>query len=449
MKDVMDMVARTDAGREEYLRLTAHASQDADAWQAAADGMPQRGDALAQVGDVLTAAAVRPLRRSVEGVAIDGGSADAAELYRDAYAAWQDVHDTAKAMEHLWYAPHSPAPACADAMRLLTWQLRDAHDELDWLARTIGSDAAARIRADVLGPAAPKRTYHRRKPKATPRFRGSELDDPTPVYREIALLQDRAVEEVRQDVEDAEAQGMRPGEAMVRAYGAAAPRGVLVGIDLETTGLSPYSDYIVDAGWERYDLAEGRAFDAQRHTYGISAERAALGLRRQTVELNGIDVPQLEGFAPFQEDVAAQRRMMEVLEGATMVAHHARFERHFLTNNCAGFAEAVREGSTRILDSRMVAVHADDYRSRGFTLEDYARRHGAIDAAQGVRLPATDGGVLALDQGEDERHLGLEDTHIMMEALHRHLTQLHDRFAKGEPVMVDDESTSDDEIMLF
>ncbi|MEE1295384.1 MAG: 3'-5' exonuclease [Bifidobacterium sp.] len=442
MEDFRQAVARTAAGLEEYDRLEAATAHDAPGWQAAADAVAgtDRGERdLKDVGELLAHLAAAPLRLSVKGRALPGAPRPLPDLYEATYRAWQHARHVARAMERLWYSPDSPAPESADALRFLTWQLRDAHDELDWLERGLDRDEARAIRAGVDGARARReRKPYVRTPKA--RFTSWELDDPTPVYREVALLQDRAPGDVRRAVEAAEAAGMDRTEALVREYGAGAPCGVLTGIDLETTGLSPWSDWIVDAGWERYDLATGRAFDAQRHTYGVSAERAKLGIAPRIVALNGIDIPALEGHTPFQEDAEAQHAMMAALDDTVMVAHNARFERHFLTANCDGFAEAVRSGATQILDSRMVAVHADDARFRGFTLEGYAGRHGAIDEARGASVPAAGGGSLPLDQGEHERHLGLEDTHIMMVALRNHLGQLHGRFVAGAPVMVDDMS---------
>lgn len=443
--EFMDMVARTDEGRAYYRHLADNAARDADAWQKA---MPHGKDGTdsapaMSAGAALARYAREPLRLSIEGVPLADAPSDLLILYRLAYENWEQVNAIAKEMEHLWYAPDSDAPSSADAIRFLTWQLRDANDELEWLERMLGKEKARRIREEVVPPR-PHHARGKRQPAPTPRFSQSLLRNPESVYEEIGLLQSRTVSQVRDTMKSSLADDMTLTEALVREYAAEPMQGEFTGIDLETSGLSPRIAYIVDAGWERYDMSTGRAFDAQRHSYGLSKERAALGMPSHLVNLNGIDVPMLESFTPFQEDTAAQKAMMDALNGTIMVAHNASFERRFLTGNCAGFAEAVREGRIRILDSRLVAIHVDDYRFRGFSLDDYARRHGAIAASQGISIPAADGGMIPLDLGEHERHLGLEDTHIMMVAMRCNLDELHERFLKGEPVMVDDETREGD-----
>lgn len=54
-----------------------------------------------------------------------------------------------------------------------------------------------------------------------------------------------------------------------------------------------------------------------------------------------------------------------------------------------------------------------------------------------MQVPSHDGGLIRLDQGERERHLGLEDAHIMMRAMRNQLGVLHSRYEHGERVMRD------------
>lgn len=443
-----NIIARTDAGFAYFERLASATQADADVWARAVGGASVfLTDDLLNLGvdvrDVLTVVSNEPLRISIEGQpmqnAADPLHADAEQLYAQTFRRWHQGASLAHTMERVWYAARTPADMdalpSADALRLLTWQLRDAHDELDWLAREVGEETAARIRESVTGPQPPRTPYTK---QPMPRFKPWEMRKPWLIYEEIAELQNRDVQDVRTAVEHRVSDGMTLEESLVTEYGAHPTAGVLVGIDLETTGLSPASDYIVDAGWERFDMTGGRGFDAHREQYGVSIERAALGLREATVELNGITAESLAGLVPFQEDLAAQREVMDALSGAVMVAHNANFEKKFLTGNCDGYAEAVRAGDVRILDSRKVGVHSDDFRFRGFRLDDYARRYGALSDDRERAVADADGEPLALDQGASERHLGLEDAHIMMRAMFNQQKALHERYLAGDPVMVND-----------
>lgn len=60
-----------------------------------------------------------------------------------------------------------------------------------------------------------------------------------------------------------------------------------------------------------------------------------------------------------------------------------------------------------------------------------------MDDDRDMQVPSHDGGLIRLDQGERERHLGLEDAHIMMRAMRNQLGVLHSRYEHGERVMRD------------
>lgn len=104
-------------------------------------------------------------------------------------------------------------------------------------------------------------------------------------------------ESVDEQVERRIANGMGQVESIVAKYGACPMSGTMVGIDLETTGISTNQDYIIDAGWELYDMATGRISDAQRHTYDLSASsKASAGI---LTELTGITTADVAGHIPF------------------------------------------------------------------------------------------------------------------------------------------------------
>ena len=361
------------------------------------------------------------------------------DLYRDAYTRFVRNNEYLSAMKRIWLeGESSKIVEDASAIRLLTWQSRDAYDESEYLTGLIGQKNAEEIRQMVK----PSRTHRsgetRDVPKPRPRFTKAEITDPSNVYREIAWLQDRDPDDVRGRVERRIADGMDPVESIVTEYGASPLAGTLVGIDLETTGTSANQDYIINAGWESYDMSDGRAFNAQRHTYGLSKQRERQGIGRDITDLTGITAVDVSGRIPFQEDAGAQKTMMAALDGCIMVAHNANFERSFLMGNCEGYAEALREGRIRIIDSMKVARHSEDVRTQGFRLEDYARRNHALDDDRDTQVVSSAGNPIRLDQGERERHLGLEDAHIMMRAMCNQVNVLRSRYERGEQAMRDE-----------
>ena len=433
MDEYLAQVAVTNQGRDEYLRLAGSAESTVKQWGELEDSV---GKPLAGVTDHLLARLHYPLRISIEGRPLDGHTATIEDLYRATYARLMENNAYLSAMKKVWLESESSGIVeNASAIRLLTWQSRDAYDEFKYLAELIGFRNAKTIREQV----SPSRSISGRRPagavKPKPRLTKAEAADPSSVYREIAWLQDRNPADVRKHIERRIADGMDRTESIVAEYGASPAAGTLVGIDLETTGTSANQDYIIDAGWELYDMDTGRASDAQRHTYGLSKQRELQGIGKDITSLTGITTDDVAGHIPFQEDADAQETMMAALDGRIMVAHNARFEQSFLIGNCEGYAEAVRDGRIRIIDSMKVAHHSEDTRTRGFKLDDYARRNHALDDDRDTQVPAHDGGHIQLDQGKTERHLGLEDAHIMMRAMRNQLNMLHSRYERGEQVM--------------
>lgn len=209
--------------------------------------------------------------------------------------------------------------------------------------------------------------------------------------------------------------------------------GEVVGIDLETSGLDPIYDYVIDAGWEYMDMSDGDdhdhdhdrpaheiytdgrystdgAYGQHRESYGFPSLRGSLG--NPTKDVSGITAKDIAGCTPLDDDPAAQKRMLDALTSAPFVAHNAGFEhRHFMLN-LAGYAEAYRDGKITIIDTRVMSDkwgHYDDVDERfDNKLETYAKRFGGL---------ADDG---------SERHLGLEDSHIMLVSMRNHLHKLEE-----------------------
>lgn len=209
----------------------------------------------------------------------------------------------------------------------------------------------------------------------------------------------------------------------------------VLGIDIETTGTDPARDYIIDVGFEYMNMASprpadqageyayeesgyrsGDAYGQARLPFGVTDMAARLG-NPFIAQLTGIDVSERcvsqDGFRLFDEWPAAQRGLLVRLTQQPYVAHNATFEHGFFMLNVAGYAEAWRAGDITIIDTLPMSrrwdpgSEPDEAHPYGDnTLDAYAKRQGALPA---------DGA---------ERHLGLEDAHIMLVAMKRHLASL-------------------------
>lgn len=216
-------------------------------------------------------------------------------------------------------------------------------------------------------------------------------------------------------------------------------RGVdaVMGIDIETTGVEPMRDYIIDVGFEYMNMASprpseadaqasaayvrdgyraGDAYGQSRLPFGVPAWNARHG-NPTILELTGIDVRGRAGapYRLFDEWPEAQRGLLVRLERQPYVAHNANFEHRFFMLNVAGYAESYRAGRITIIDTMPMSRRWDPGSAPGpehpygdNSLQSYARRQGA------------------LPEDERERHLGLEDAHIMLLAMKRHLAALRE-----------------------
>ena len=207
------------------------------------------------------------------------------------------------------------------------------------------------------------------------------------------------------------------------------------GVDIETTGLNEYRDYVLDVGYEYMDVnpsepsivhsdavtdansmyAESSytpsgAYGAGRQMFGMPDDRAKLG--NPVAWLTGIEPDTVAGKVPFDEDLNAQHALLAKLESAPYVAHYANYEHKHFMANVDGYAEAYRDGKIIIIDTMSMSKRWDDktgFEDHGSNrLEDYAKRWNVIS------------------DDDSERHLGFEDTHIMLVAMKKHLKNLHD-----------------------
>lgn len=207
----------------------------------------------------------------------------------------------------------------------------------------------------------------------------------------------------------------------------------VMGIDLETNGTEPYRAYIIDVGFEYMNMRSprpagaptgyeydkdyyegGDAYDQHRFSFGVTDEAARHG-NPFIIQLTGIDIKQRVGAAypMFDEDAEAQADLLRRLTAQPFVAHMATFEHSFFMLNVKGYAEAYRNGHVTIIDTLPMSrlwdegsIPSEEHPDGDNRLDAYAKRQGA------------------LREDDAERHLGLEDTHIMLLAMKHHLKQL-------------------------
>ena len=324
-------------------------------------------------------------------------------LYRFFNATFFDDHRSVE--NRVTYAP----------ARLLGWWIKNLSDEISWILANGGT---------LLDPYEHSYSYEQRT-ITPPAFSERDLTDDgiENICEQTVVLQGRPASDVEylehkiwETAKTEEALSGRTytpeewSDALSRAITGVLTGhqtvGVVVGIDLETTGLRETRDWVIDAGWLFTDLhdASDHTWGEERRSYGVSETRMLLG--NPTEDISGIKTEDLAGLMPLDLDDHAQEEILNALtSGSPFVAHFARFEDKFLCQNVNGYAEARRDGIIKSIDSKNISQWLDDYEGKqGNHLEQYARHWGALD-------PETD----------KERHLGLEDSQIMLKAMGRHL----------------------------
>ena len=212
----------------------------------------------------------------------------------------------------------------------------------------------------------------------------------------------------------------------------------VIGIDIETDGLKEYRSHIIDIGMERMNVNpdadnngidasrmvtdenrvytesgydNGGAYDAQRQMYGVPPRRETAG--NPAAFVSGIDTDVLKGKVSYDENPEAQAAVLQKLKSAPYIAHNARFEHGYMLLHTKGYAEAYRNGDISYIDTMYMSIKWDqteenaNSKPHGYnSLDSYSKRQGIID------------------KNDHERHLGLEDTHIMLLAMKKHLQTL-------------------------
>lgn len=207
----------------------------------------------------------------------------------------------------------------------------------------------------------------------------------------------------------------------------------VLGIDIETTGTNAWRDYILDVGFERMNMSSPQpqdaqvnniyaeagyaadgAYDQSRLSFGVPARAAVLG-NPFILQLTGIDVSKRANEPLFDEWGVMQSALLARLVKQPYVAHNATFEHKYFMANVAGYAEAYRDGNITIIDTLPMSrfwdegsVASEQHPYGDNTLDAYAKRQGALNT------------------NSHERHLGLEDSHIMLVAMRNHLHWLRE-----------------------
>jgi DNA polymerase III epsilon subunit-like protein len=385
----MDITKRL---QQEYEYRAEQAEHDRQAW---IDAFPNdRSKQLIHDLDL-----TKPLSVSDHGHDLGGGlfPANPSELLGKSYKIRTDYESLVRSMEGK-FQRHLEITSYA-LPRLIGLRLKELNDEIDWLV-SIGGVAH--------NPDDDRAPFVKTPGYVPPKWTPWELDDIRAIYavgQDIAWMQNRNFDAVVMELQKALAQDDTPElrASVFRSEIMKAPVVPnVVGIDLETTGLSPIRNWVIDAGLEYIDLdTDNEPFDSYRSHYGVSSKRYELG--NPTEFVSQINITELKDVEPLETDHEAQEFLLSALTSRPFVAHNARFENSFFMQNIEGYAEARRAGRIRIIDTQKLSRRLDPREEEGNSLEAYAHRWNGLEAS------------------EQERHLGLEDTHIMLLAMRNHL----------------------------
>ncbi len=220
------------------------------------------------------------------------------------------------------------------------------------------------------------------------------------VLRGIAALQHRKPETILKEIE-------RSNSTLGVAYALKPMKGTVLGIDIETSSREPDRGYIINVGFELMDLNgdnSGEPYDAVSLFCGMPECYAQTGVPLE--EIHHITWDQIKDAEQFREDKGLQKRLLKLMTKYPYMAHNAAFEDAWFMLHLDGYAEARKAGKIIPVDTRNICRELDPevrklpFDSHPAALENWARRRGTLAADQ------------------SERHLGLEDTDLMLRTVY-------------------------------
>lgn len=154
----------------------------------------------------------------------------------------------------------------------------------------------------------------------------------------------------------------------------------IVGIDLETSGLSPDRGRVIDLGIEEVqgDVTRKTADDlygvseyGKRHERGVGYEDL-----RAVHNITSSMVADKEPFKPTPELVKTLTQ-----PGTVIMAHNATFEQRWLSSYVPGFNNALRRGTISVIDTKDLSQWLDD--TPGNTMNHYGHKWGVYSSIDG------------------------------------------------------------------
>jgi putative phage-type endonuclease len=134
-----------------------------------------------------------------------------------------------------------------------------------------------------------------------------------------------------------------------------------VGIDLETAGSQPTSGSIIEygasirSGYATSSLARNDTeLGKTSKLYGLS-KKALLARGTGNIDVHGISISQIAKKRTFLNPKEGAAVLNQLTKVGVMLAHNANFEKRWLSTHVPGFADAVKKGKIRILDTRVLS----------------------------------------------------------------------------------------------
>jgi len=186
----------------------------------------------------------------------------------------------------------------------------------------------------------------------------------------------------------------------------------LIGIDIETNGLSPKESRIIETGVVMLypDGDSSIVFSSVHDIPEIAKEGIGIG----ETSVHRIELDTIKGKPSF-DSPEIQKKILEYLLSGVIVAHNATFEKGFLIVNLPGFAEELDAGNIKILDTMNLIAN--------LMLETPDNRLQSFAEYNGIPYEGA--------------HNATTDTYMMMKAL-RNFQQTLFTYKKFVPRIADD-----------